>query len=89
MANIFLYKTSGTYPTGKKGFNWCVLSCFDEENFEKADPVPGEINIALYHGAVRGSLTDTDWQLEGEININAFNRYDFAMLGDIHKRQFQ
>jgi len=86
--NLYLYKKSGTYPTGISGFNWCVLSCFDEENYSKAVPVEGEINIALYHGAVRGSLTDTDWQLDGEINISSFNDYDFAMLGDIHKRQF-
>ena len=85
---LFLYKKSGTYPTGIPGFNWCVLSCFDEENYSKAIPVEGEVNIALYHGAVRGSLTDTDWQLDGEINISAFSRYEFAMLGDIHKRQF-
>jgi DNA repair exonuclease SbcCD nuclease subunit len=37
---------------------------------------------------VRGSLTDTDWQLDGEINISSFKDYEFAMLGDIHKRQF-
>ena len=49
--NLFLYKKSGTYPTGVPGFNWCVLSCFDEENYSKAAPVDGEINIALYHGA--------------------------------------
>ena len=85
---IFLYKDSGTYPTGIPGFNWCVLSCFDEENHGKAKPIKGDVNIALYHGAVRGSLTDTDWQLEGEINASAFYQYDFAMLGDIHKRQF-
>ena len=86
--NLYLYKKSGTYPTGIPGFNWCVLSCFDEENYSNAVPVEGEVNIALYHGAVRGSLTDTDWQLDGEINISSFKNYEFAMLGDIHKRQF-
>ena len=86
--NLFLYKKSGTYPTGIPGFNWCVLSCFDEENYSNAVPVKGEVNIALYHGAVRGSLTDTDWQLDGEINISSFKDYEFTMLGDIHKRQF-
>ena len=29
--NIFLYKYSGTYEFAP-GFEWCVLSCFDEEN---------------------------------------------------------
>ena len=86
--NISLYKRSGTYPTGIPGFNWCVLSCFDEENWDKAIPLSGDVNIALYHGAVRGSLTDTDWQLEGESNRSTFDKYEFGMFGDIHKRQF-
>lgn len=86
--NIYLYKQSGVYPTGHDGFNWCVFSCFDEEGWEDVEPIEGEVNIALYHGAVRGSLTDTDWSLEGEIESGFFKGYDFALLGDIHKRQF-
>ena len=86
--NIHLYKDSGTYPIGVPGFNWCVFSCFDELNWVNVSPVVGEVNIALYHGAVKGSLTDTNWQIAGEIRINAFDDYDFALLGDIHKRQF-
>jgi len=85
--NIFLYKQSGTYEFAP-GFEWCVLSCFDEENFFKAKPTKDNVSIALYHGAVRGSLTDVDWQLEGESTLDLFKSYDFAMLGDIHKRQF-
>ena len=41
--NLYLYKKSGTYPTGIPGFNWCVLSCFDEENYSKAVPVEGTV----------------------------------------------
>ena len=85
--NIHLYKKSGTYEFAP-GFEWCVLSCFDEENWIKAQPSKEKISIGLYHGAIRGSLTDVDWQLEGEDNIDLFKSYDFAMLGDIHKRQF-
>ena len=85
---LYLYKDSGTYPTGIPGFEWCVLSCFDEANFNKATPSDNNISIVLYHGAVRGSLTDTDWQIDGEINLGAFKSYDFGMLGDIHKTQF-
>ena len=85
--NIFLYKKSGTYQFAP-GFEWCVLSCFDEENWFKAKPSGENISIGLYHGAIRGSLTDVDWQLEGEDNIDIFKSYDFAMLGDIHKKQF-
>jgi len=85
--NIFLYKESGVYPTGVPGFDWCVFSCFDEEswkNLKRSD----NISIALFHGAVRGSLTDADWSMEGEVPISFFDSFDFALLGDIHKRQF-
>ena len=85
--NIFLYKNSGTYEFAP-GFEWCVLSCFDEENWYKARPTGKNISIGCYHGAIRGSLTDTDWQLEGEDSIDILRDYDFGMLGDIHKRQF-
>ena len=37
---------------------------------------------------MRGSLTDVDWQLEGESDLDLFKSYDFSLLGDIHKRQF-
>ena len=85
--NIFLYKESGVYPTGIPGFDWCVFSCFDEESWgdiKRSD----NVSIALFHGAVRGSLTDADWSMEGEVPISFFDDYDFALLGDIHKRQF-
>jgi DNA repair exonuclease SbcCD ATPase subunit len=85
---LFLYKDSGTYETGYEGYYWNVFSCFDEENWKNVEPVSGAVNIALYHGAARGSLTDSDWQLEGEINSGFFKGFDFALLGDIHKRQF-
>ena len=85
---IFLYKDSGTYPTGIPGYNWCVFSCFDEEEWPNVQPVSGEINIALFHGAVWGSKTDIDWDIEGDIDVSFFSNYDFAFLGDIHKCQY-
>jgi DNA repair exonuclease SbcCD ATPase subunit len=87
--NIYLYKNSGNYEiSGHPGFYWNVFSCFDEEGWNKVSPIPDNVNIALYHGAAYGSLTDTDWQLEGEISKGIFKGFDFALLGDIHKRQF-
>tara|TARA_R100000664_G_C2760152_1_gene150931 strand:- start:7527 stop:10664 length:3138 start_codon:yes stop_codon:yes gene_type:complete len=85
---IHLYKESGVYPTGVTGFNWCVFSCFDEEGWDRVIPIEGEINIALYHGGVWGSKTDIDWEIEGEVDLEFFLNYDFALLGDIHKTQF-
>lgn len=84
---IHLYKQSGTYPLSP-GFNWCVFSCFDEGNWGLVQPIAGETNIALFHGPVRGSSTDIDWAIEGEVDASFFDRFDFAMLGDIHRMQF-
>lgn len=86
--NIHLFKDTGIYDTGFPGFKWCVFSCFDEENWASLKPNPSDVNIALFHGGVRGSLTDIDWQMSGEVNLKFFEGYDFALLGDIHKRQF-
>ncbi len=86
--NLFLYKNSGTYPTGIEGYNWCVFSCFDEENWNTVKPSDGQVNIALFHGGVWGSLTDIDWEIEGEVDVDFFKQYDFAFLGDIHKLQY-
>lgn len=85
---IFLYKESGVYPTGIPGYNWCVFSCFDVEGWSAVKPVPGQVNIATFHGAVRGSLSDLDWAVEDEVDVDFFRDFDFAMLGDIHKFQF-
>jgi len=60
--NIFLYKKSGVYTFGKnnkgKNFNWCVLSCFDEDNWKNVIPVENEINICAFHGSVEKSKAD-------------------------------
>lgn len=84
--NLYLYKESGNYLADN---NICfnVFSCFDEDNWDKAFPIPGRINIALYHGAVKGSEIETDWVIEGEVEATIFDGFDFAMIGDIHKRQ--
>ena len=65
-----------------------VLSVFDRDNW--VDPSdPDKINIALYHGAISNCQTDAGWTMEhGEDNLSIFEKFDFAMLGDIHKRQF-
>jgi len=85
---LFLYKKSGTYPIGVPGFNWCVFSCFDMDTWDDVEPIPGEINIATFHGGVEGSQTDINWKVEGEVNVEFFKDYDFTFLGDIHKVQY-
>ena len=78
-SNIHLYKESGTYPTGVPGFNWCVFSCFDEAGWRNVYPVNDEINLALFHGGVLGSKTDINWDIEGEVTVDFFDKYDFLI----------
>ena len=88
LSNVYLHKDSGTYKTQIPGFNFCVFSCFDEEGWKSIKPTPGDVNIACFHGSVVGSLTDIDWELDGEVETSFFNAFDFAFLGDIHRKQF-
>jgi len=62
-----------------------VLSIFDEENWvEPSDK--DRINIALYHGAIKNSCTDTGWAMDyGDHELSIFEGFDYALLGDIHK----
>ena len=62
-----------------------VLSVFDEDNWVQPSNID-KVNIALYHGAVGGVVTDTGWVMEhGDHDISVFEEFDFAFLGDIHK----
>ena len=81
--NLNLLKKSGEVNLNDK-FALNVLSVFDEDNW--ADPTDkNKINIALYHGSVTGCVTDIGWKMEyGENEIDIFDKFDFAMLGDIH-----
>ena len=55
--------------------NWAVFSCFDQKNWGKVKPLEDSINIACFHGAVWGSKTDIDWELDGEVSLDFFNQY--------------
>ena len=81
--NLNLLKKSGEVNLNDK-FALNVLSVFDEDNW--TDPTDkNKINIALYHGSVTGCVTDIGWKMEyGENEIDIFDKFDFAMLGDIH-----
>lgn len=83
--NLILLRNAGET---KINDNFClnVLSVFDEENW--TDPTDTSlVNIALYHGAIDRSTTDSNWTLGGDHDISIFDNFDFAFLGDIHKTQ--
>jgi len=91
--NIFLYKDSGVYTIGKETdqsqkVNLCVLSCFDEDSWKKVVPEADAINICCFHGAVERSRTDSNWMLDAEISLEELQKFDFSLLGDIHKFQY-
>lgn len=84
---VHLYKKSGVYQFAP-GYNWCIFSLFDEEGWSQVKPVPGDINIACYHGPVWGAKTESDWEIEEGLTVDDFKDYDLAFLGDIHKMQY-
>tara|TARA_A200000113_G_C8815047_1_gene338534 strand:+ start:275 stop:979 length:705 start_codon:yes stop_codon:yes gene_type:complete len=88
--NLFYLKNSGLYKIGDVGIG--VFSILDDpENYVSGlDIDDKEINtkIAVYHGAVKRSMTDIGYVvMGGDIELPMFNGYDIVMLGDIHKYQ--
>ena len=84
--NLHLLKNSGEVHLDD-GLALNVLSIFDRDNWLKPTK-PEKINIALYHGAIAGSLTGANWTMDqGDDNTDIFRDFDFAMLGDIHRQQ--
>jgi len=87
-SRVFLYKTSGVYNFAP-GFNWCVFSIIDQENWDDVKPVPGDVNIAVYHGSIQGASSD-EYEVKEGLTVDFFKDrgFKFAMLGDIHAFQF-
>ena len=85
--NFTLLKNSGEYSP-EPGLTFNVLSVFDRSNWQKPSDNTA-INIALYHGAIQGSLVGSDFSLDhGEDDASIFGDFDYAMLGDIHRTQY-
>ena len=88
--NLFYLKHSGLYKIGDVGVG--VFSILDDsENYVSGLDIDDEeikTKIAVYHGAVKRSMTDIGYVvMGGDIELPMFNGYDIVMLGDIHKHQ--
>jgi len=84
--NLHLLKNScEVYLRDRFALN--VLSVFDEDNWQ--DPTDyNNVNIALYHGSISNCQTDSGWVMDsGENEVEIFEEFDYAFLGDIHKAQ--
>jgi DNA repair exonuclease SbcCD ATPase subunit/DNA repair exonuclease SbcCD nuclease subunit len=83
---IFFHKHAEecTIDNGRIALN--IMSIVDEQ--EEWIPISDKsiINIALYHGAIAGVVTDQDFVMEhGDITIDKFKDFDYVLLGDIHR----
>jgi len=82
--NIHFHKYSSVVEVAD-GIDLHVLSIVDPDNWQ-TDLPEDRVNIALYHGSVVGSVTDTGWMMtHGDISLDELEKYDYALLGDIHK----
>ncbi len=84
---VTLLKGSGNYPTHMKGVRIANFCPFDEEGWERVER-KGEIIISIFHGVVKGALTDSDYATEGEVDLTLFKGCHYGMFGDIHRHQF-
>ena len=82
-SNLHLLKNSCEVQLDDN-FTLNVLSVFDEDNWGEPKDIR-KTNIALYHGSIGGCKTDAGWTMDvGEHDVSIFEKFDFAMLGDIH-----
>lgn len=90
--DIFYYKNSGlVHSCGD--YNFWHFSCLDKRrDWPTSKDLKGhedKINIALYHGTIDGSSVDSGWVSRGNKDgLSIFDKFDFALMGDIHKQQF-
>lgn len=82
--NIFFHKYTTKVPVSSN-IDLHVLSIVDPENWPQTLDEE-RVNIALYHGSVVGARTDAGWAMtHGDISLETLEKFDYALLGDIHK----
>ena len=84
---IHYLRDTGVYNIHNLTF--VVYSILDnKENWPKGDTIDGENTIVLFHGPVNKAQTDIGYTVSSNsFQVDMFDGFDMAMLGDIHKRQ--
>ena len=84
---IHYLRDTGVYPIHNLTF--VVYSILDnKENWPKGNTIDGENTICLFHGPVNKAQTDIGYTVSSNsFQVDMFDGFDMAMLGDIHKRQ--
>ena len=83
---IYYLKDSGIYNIYE--IDWCVWSCLDDLDPFTLGKLDAGFSIGCYHGAVKGCVTDSNWEMDGDVSIDIFKDCDNVFLNDIHKRQY-
>jgi DNA repair exonuclease SbcCD ATPase subunit/predicted MPP superfamily phosphohydrolase len=86
--NLYYLRDSGVYQLGNVSIT--VMSLLDNPSrYTKALDVDLRVDkkIAMYHGTIQNSETDTGMILKQGLDAKIFDGYDLVLLGDIHKRQ--
>ena len=75
-----------------KGVNYGLTTMFSNEITKIENKKSDEIYVGLYHGSIKGSMTDKGYNIKesenGKITIKEMEKYDIFLLGDIHRHQF-
>ena len=84
--NLFFLKETGIYRTSTFDFvNWAITDDIKNYTFPKNK----NKKILLYHGAVDTAVTEQGIELKNnKVTVDMLSQFDFALLGDIHKRQY-
>jgi DNA repair exonuclease SbcCD nuclease subunit len=84
---IHYLRDTGVYQY--ENLTWVVYSILDhKDNWPLAKDVVGENKICLFHGPVNKAQTDIGYVVSSNsFQVDMFDGFDMAMLGDIHKRQ--
>ena len=93
--DIWHFTESGNYVDNyDENIVYCVWSCLDNQKDpqlnkykEKYDKENKKTYITLFHGQVKGCLSDQNFKFSEGFDINNFKNSSICMLGDIHKRQ--
>jgi DNA repair exonuclease SbcCD ATPase subunit/DNA repair exonuclease SbcCD nuclease subunit len=82
---IHFFKHSGLYEL--YNIKWAIWSCLDDQLTPEIVREDNDYVIGLYHGAVKGCISDNGFILSDGIDIEEFKDCDRVMLADIHKQQ--
>lgn len=86
---ITFYKHSGIYSYDERT-QFAVYSCFDDQLSPFKDSNNNNkdaYTIGLYHGSVKGCMSDNGFKLSEGIDIDEFKECDIVLMSDIHKQQ--